>query len=71
MVKKCMLWSRMLMLFICCLILIQGIFSRIEVKAAIGNKENDGAQKFVYGNGHIAKCYYRDNYFENESDKFN
>ena len=71
MVKKCMLWSRMLTLFICCLILIQGIFSRIEVMAAIGNKENNGAQNFVYGNGHSAKCYYRDNYFENESDKFN
>lgn len=39
--------------------------------AEIGNKENDGAQNFVYGNGHSAKCYYRDNYFENESDKFN
>ena len=71
MVKKCMLWSRILMLFICCLILIQGIFIRIEVMAEIGNKENDGAQNFVYGNGHSAKCYYRDNYFENESDKFN
>ena len=59
------------MLFICCLILIQGIFSRIEVMAEIGNKENDGAQNFVYGNGHSAKCYYRDNYFENESDRFN
>jgi len=57
----------MLMLFICCLILIQGIFSRIEVMPAIDNKENDGAQNFVYGNGHSAKCYYRDNYFENES----
>ena len=56
MVKKCMFWSRMLMLFICCLILIQGIFSRIEVMAAIDNKENDGAQNFVYDNGHSAKC---------------
>ena len=55
MVKKCMLWSRMLTLFICCLILIQGIFSRIEVMAAIDNKENDGSQNFVYDNGHSAK----------------
>ena len=66
-----MLWSKTLMLFMCCFMLIQGTFSQIEVMASIENKKNGGAKDFVYGNGYRAKCYYRDNYFENKSDKFN